>query len=58
MLLNVPEYGISLKCVLPIWESISLFGFLFHLQQLEAVEGYQTLTSNLPYFSNVIVPLF
>lgn len=58
MLLSVPECGISLKCVLHIWESISLFGFLFHLQQLEAVEGCQPVMSNLPYFNNGIVSLF
>lgn len=58
MLLSVPEDGVSLKCIVHNWESISLFGFLFHSQQLGAVEGYQTVAPNLPYFSNDIVPLF
>jgi len=40
MLISVHEYGSSLKCVLHIWESIALFRFLFHLQKLEAAEGY------------------
>lgn len=40
-IVSVPEYGISLKCVCNVWESISPFGCLCHLE-LEAVPGCQS----------------
>lgn len=53
----MPEDGISLKCVCSVWESISPFACLCHLEP-EAVPGCQSARSCFPYLSDGDVPLF